>query len=430
MLWKMELNISEPTKSAHDFISNIEAVDQIFKDHEDLTEQVRKTLCYGTLPSADRPSLPLTEIAVEMFSKSVRKGLEVLDLHYAATVSRQACISPCSMMLAMVYLERIRHCNPEYLQKISSCDLFLVSMMVASKFLYDNGEEDEVFNDEWAASANMDLKDLNRIEREFLTAIDWNVFVQPSQFFQVLKGIETEIASKEILKRGWLTYTDVEVLLKTIAMDQWLALLMERVVKVVVVSTVTYTAAVLTLIGASGLVQRCCLPSTQLILHTFDSQIMDAQDNLVLHTDLNWQPSVLTADLNDLQNQIMPSDKMLATSKASDARKDVSSALFPFLLCFEGLQSLLYTPSSTSSVNSTKEHKVLSPSRLCHFHQLVFAETKKVEFLTTEQLPLDQGLNYWTSGKEKFCGKERIKTHSGWTAFVPWSSCSILSSTA
>ena len=31
-------------------------------------------------------------------------------------------------------------------------------MMVASKFLHDDGEEDEVFNDEWAKSGNIDLK--------------------------------------------------------------------------------------------------------------------------------------------------------------------------------------------------------------------------------------------------------------------------------
>ncbi|XP_076315370.1 uncharacterized protein LOC143227890 [Tachypleus tridentatus] len=182
-------------------------------------------------------------------------------------------------------------------------------------------------------------------------------------------------------------------------MDQWLALLIERVVKVVVVSTVTYTAAVLTLFGASVIVQRCCLPSSHSTHHTFDSKVMDSTNKLILHTDLNWQPFVLNEDLNDLQNQIVPSDKMLANSKASDARRDVSSALFPFLLCFEGLQSLLYTPSSTSSVNNTKDDKILSPSRLCHFHQFLFAGTKKVEFLTTEQLALDQGLNYWTSGK-------------------------------
>lgn len=43
--------------------------------------------------------------------------------------------------------------------------------MIAAKFLNDEGEEDEIFNDEWATSANMDVKDLNKLEREFLTAI-------------------------------------------------------------------------------------------------------------------------------------------------------------------------------------------------------------------------------------------------------------------
>ena len=36
--------------------------------------------------------------------------------------------------------------------QVSSADLFLIAMMVASKFLYDDGE-DGVYNDEWADSA-------------------------------------------------------------------------------------------------------------------------------------------------------------------------------------------------------------------------------------------------------------------------------------
>lgn len=45
---------------------------------------------------------------------------------------REACISPCAMMLALVYIERLRHRNPEYLQQISSSDLFLISMVSSS----------------------------------------------------------------------------------------------------------------------------------------------------------------------------------------------------------------------------------------------------------------------------------------------------------
>lgn len=43
--------------------------------------------------------------------------------------------------------------------------------MVASKYLYDDGEEDEVFNDEWATSSAMLLSDLNEAEKIFLSAI-------------------------------------------------------------------------------------------------------------------------------------------------------------------------------------------------------------------------------------------------------------------
>ena len=43
--------------------------------------------------------------------------------------------------------------------------------MVASKFLQDDGEEDEVFNAEWAKSGYLTLPQMNLLEREFLNAI-------------------------------------------------------------------------------------------------------------------------------------------------------------------------------------------------------------------------------------------------------------------
>jgi hypothetical protein len=58
----------------------------------------------------------------------------------------------------MYVLPRLKKTNGEYLSSVSSADLFLVSMMVASKYLHDDGEEDEVFNDEWAASGDIDIK--------------------------------------------------------------------------------------------------------------------------------------------------------------------------------------------------------------------------------------------------------------------------------
>lgn len=43
--------------------------------------------------------------------------------------------------------------------------------MLASKFLNDEGEEDEVINSDWANSAKMNLTELNDLEKQFLQAI-------------------------------------------------------------------------------------------------------------------------------------------------------------------------------------------------------------------------------------------------------------------
>lgn len=120
-------------------------------------------------PTKHVSHLTLPDIAIEIFQKSAPSPIRKLQKKYAAHVSRfvhqimytckdhmclrelnvvlpvlplwfplffffllrEACISPCAMMLALVYIERLRHRNPEYLQKISSSDLFLISMVCA-----------------------------------------------------------------------------------------------------------------------------------------------------------------------------------------------------------------------------------------------------------------------------------------------------------
>merc|ERR1711971_186048 len=128
---------------------------QVFPEHTAAETRYTRSLYYGALPATDRPSLPLTRLAVDQFTSSgldaLGQKLGRLDMARAADISRQACAGPNSLVLALLYLERLRRRNPDYLTTVSSADLFLVSLMVASKFLHDDGEEDEVFNDEWAS---------------------------------------------------------------------------------------------------------------------------------------------------------------------------------------------------------------------------------------------------------------------------------------
>ena len=52
-----------------------------------------------------------------------------------------------------------------------------LTQLTASKMLYDDGEQEQVFNDEWAASAEMTVDELNAAEIDFLNAMvsGWRV---------------------------------------------------------------------------------------------------------------------------------------------------------------------------------------------------------------------------------------------------------------
>lgn len=231
--------------------------------HQQLADRVRKRLYYGLDPdtSLDSLSCPVTDIAVELLQKSAPSPIRKLHKKYAAHVAREACISPCAMMLALVYIERLRHRNPEYLQQISSSDLFLISMMVASKYLYDEGEEEEVFNDEWGAAGKLDVQTVNTLELNFLSAIDWSLFTEPSELFNILNQLETSIAERQGVKRGWFTYTDLCVLLEQSNWRQALAAIYQHFAMVSCMLGLLYLTSVAGLIAASAVVHQLSLPN-------------------------------------------------------------------------------------------------------------------------------------------------------------------------
>ncbi|KAM6259845.1 protein CNPPD1 [Spheniscus humboldti] len=210
--------------------------------HQQLSERVRKRLYYGWDKdcSLDNLSSPVADIAVELLQKVAPSPIRRLQKKYVSHVSREACISPCSMMLALVYIERLRHRNPEYLQQISSSDLFLISMMVASKYLYDEGEEEEVFNDEWGAAGKVDVQTMNTLEMNFLSAIDWSLYTDPRELFEVLSWLEGRVAEKQGMWRGWFTYTDLCVLMDQSIWQHVLGQFYQQVVKLACLLGVVY----------------------------------------------------------------------------------------------------------------------------------------------------------------------------------------------
>lgn len=70
------------------------------------------------------------EISCNLWSVSQRgRSLRRLHVDAAADISRSACVSPCALVLAILYLERLKRCNPDYLSAAAPVDLFLVSLV-------------------------------------------------------------------------------------------------------------------------------------------------------------------------------------------------------------------------------------------------------------------------------------------------------------
>ncbi|XP_076460063.1 protein CNPPD1-like [Babylonia areolata] len=211
---------------------------------QNFRKRLQKTMYSGELESAHSP-LVLTELAVEFYQEMTPCETEHLDLETASNISSQETVSPASMVLSMMYARRLKRKWPDRPRKLSSSDLFLISMMMASKYLYDEGVDEEVFNDEWAENAGMDEKELNNMELDFLDALDWELFIRKEDFERAMLSVEKSIAVREGLKRSWFSYTDLCLLLDDTWGDLSLSGAVRDWVKVMVLGAAVYCMAVL-----------------------------------------------------------------------------------------------------------------------------------------------------------------------------------------
>lgn len=259
---------------------------QIFEEYKENNGRFCKTLYYGRLPNSDRLSLPVTELCVQRFN-SFEEKISQLDIGRAGDIGRETCSSPTSLVLALLYLDRLRGTNASYLSKVSSTDLFLISLMVASKYLHDDGEDDEVFNDEWATSGRMEKSELNKLELEFLAAIDWDLYASNPEFEATCKQLEWDVADKQVNARGWATYTDIYILSRDIDARLW-QLLITCTVKVTAVCCLAYAASLMSMMATCHLVSKSTLLGPQAVQNSINTIFSSLDHN---RSDEETQPS-------------------------------------------------------------------------------------------------------------------------------------------
>lgn len=72
----------------------------------------------------------ILELAAELYNEVKRdSGLERLQVREVAEFHQNACVSTCSLVLAILYLEKMKSTNPDYIDKVSPSELLLVSLV-------------------------------------------------------------------------------------------------------------------------------------------------------------------------------------------------------------------------------------------------------------------------------------------------------------
>ncbi|KAH8339643.1 hypothetical protein KR067_005016, partial [Drosophila pandora] len=206
----------------------------------DFINQIRKTLYYGagTVDSEMDVSLPLAEYAAEIFSEPHR-GQTLHRLNCVAAGKIQA--TPCSLIMALIYLDRLNVIDPGYCCRITPQELFVVSLMISTKFYI--GHDERFYLEDWAKAGSMSEDRLKQMELDFLSSIDWNIYISKEEFFKKLSYIERALAEREGLRRGWLTYSELVRLLPCFTLTKFF-------LNSIGVLTLSYAASVITLAGA------------------------------------------------------------------------------------------------------------------------------------------------------------------------------------
>lgn len=186
---------------------------KVLGQQQEFLKRIKKTLYYGPSNPTRMVSAPMASHVVSHFNDT-HKGydLNILDL---PTLSRVRQQTPCSLLLSMIYVDRLLKSDPNFVRLIKPSELFLVTLMVSTKF-YSDYDETDVFISNWAEEGEVTLERLKKLEIEFLNAIQWNLLVSQNEFYEKLRTVERLLAMKEGLSRKWFTYTELELLMPSL----------------------------------------------------------------------------------------------------------------------------------------------------------------------------------------------------------------------
>lgn len=145
--------------------------------------------------------------------------------------------------------------------------------MVSTKF-YSGYDGDFIYAKEWAEYGNLSTERIQQLELEFLSAVNWNIYVSNQVFFEKLKSIECILAKRQGLKRGWLTYTELANLIPSIAIAK-------AFLQYSALFTVSYAASVVTIAGALFFASQVPGPALYRSAKSSDTSVSNSADQSI-----------------------------------------------------------------------------------------------------------------------------------------------------
>jgi hypothetical protein len=124
----------------------------------------------------------------------------------------------------MIYLERLRNVDRQHFETACASDLYLASLVCATKYLHDDSEPEYVYNDEWAmaaeascsSSTKFDAHRITQLELDMLRRLDWNLHVDANGFDTMLANVEQRVAWTEWTQRtNGATYAELTAIYDT-----------------------------------------------------------------------------------------------------------------------------------------------------------------------------------------------------------------------
>lgn len=96
-------------------------------NHQEFLKRIKKSLYYGPSNPNRMTSEPLASHVSRLFSETHKNyDLKTLEIGSISKIRQQ---TPCSLILTMIYLERLNIADPAFVKLVSPSELFLVTLV-------------------------------------------------------------------------------------------------------------------------------------------------------------------------------------------------------------------------------------------------------------------------------------------------------------